>query len=348
MTCRARNATSEFALGLIQAAIFNGNAPAARRFRRNVLRNPCRWLFRCVATIGVVAGFLSCTPPTRHTTAPAHNANIDSSQRVDDERVATLLAPTPGAGFRLGGDNPNSARNFQIERKTPALPRSDGELQFWTVAAHESDYASGGSGKTTRLHVYATGGQQTYTWKTQKGFLATPSDLRNQEFIAFVRVHGITDPRRAAITLKIRGGAHTAKNPDLASCTMVTFQSASTGAVARFGKELTHPNYDYVALTPAFDATLNGNRWFGKLLATVHQTAQLRRQSALLDNDPFDPATGRRATTGNYSPSSSMSKASARASTTNWRMGRLANNFANRRRQQFGFYIDQSPRSNPR
>ena len=329
---RLRNATSEFAEGLIQAAIVNGNAPAARRFRRNALRNPCRWLFRCGATIGVVAGFFSCTPPTRHTTAPAHNANIDSSQRVDDERVATLLAPAPGAGFRLGGDNPNSARNFQIERKTPALPRSDGELQFWTVAAHEIDYASGGSGKTTRLHIYASGGQQAYTWKTQKGYLATPSDMRNLEFIAFVRVHGITDPRRAAITLKIRGGAHTAKNPDLASCTMMTFQSASTGAVARFGKELTHPIYDYVALTPAFGAALNENRWFGlKLLSYSSPGRPARVVNRLyLDNDPFEPATGRpRNNWKLFSEFVDVEGVEHGQVRQTCGLGRLANNFAN-------------------
>ena len=154
-----------------------------------------------------------------------HNANIGSNQRIDDEGVAMLLAPAPGSRFHLGKDNPNGARNFQIERKTPALPRTDGALQYWNVAAHDLDYASGGSGKTSRLHIYASGGQQSYTWKTQQGFLSSSADIRNQEFTAFVRVHGITDPKRAAITLKIRGGAHGAINPDLASCTMMTFQA---------------------------------------------------------------------------------------------------------------------------
>ena len=291
---RLRDAKSEFAVGLIQAAIVNGNALAARRFRRIVLRNPCRWLFRCGAAIGVIVGFVSCTPPTRQTTAPAHSANIGSSQRIDDEGVAMLLAPAPGSRFRLGKDNPNNARNFHIERKTPALPRTDGALQYWTVAAHDLDYASGGSGKTTRLHIYAGGGRQAYTWNTQQGFLSSPSDIRNQEFTAFVRVHGITDPKRAAISLKIRGGAHSANNPDLASCTMMTFQSASTGAVTRFGKEFTHPIYDYVTLTPAFDAALNANRWFGLKLLSYSSPGHPARviNRLYLDDDPFEPATG--------------------------------------------------------
>jgi len=168
-------------------------------------------------------------------------------------------------------------------------------LQYWNVSAHDLDYASGGSGKSSRLHIYAGGGQQAYTWKTQKGFLATPSDIRNQEFTAFVRVHGIADSKRAAITLKIRGGAHSAKNPDLASCTMMTFQAASTGAVARFGKELIHPIYDYVKLTPAFNAALIENQWFGLKLLSYSPPGEPSRvvNRLYLDNDPFDQLSGK-------------------------------------------------------
>jgi len=259
----------------------------------NQVKRSC--LFLCGAAVGAFLISVSCMPATHQSPAPIQSATPPSTQNTDDDEVTMLLASAPGSRFHLEKDNPNSADNFQIERNTPALPRSDGELQFWNVAAHEIDYASGGSGKTTRLHIYASGGRQTYTWKTQKGFLATPSDLRNQEFIAFVRVHGITDPRRAAITLKIRGGAHTAKNPDLASCTMMTFQAASTGAVARFGKELTHPIYDYVKLTPAFDAALNENRWFGLKLLSYSSAGEPARvvNRLYLDDEPFQPASGR-------------------------------------------------------
>jgi len=206
-----------------------------------------------------------------------------------------LLPSAPGPRFQLGNDNPNSAPNFQIERKTPALPRTDDAVHYWTVASHDIDYASGGSGKTSRLHIYASGGQQDYTWKTQHGFLSSRSDIRNQEFTAFVRVHGVTDPKRVAISLKIRGGAHTAKNPDLASCTMMTLQARSTGSVARFGKELTHPIYDYVNLTPAFDAALTENSWIGlKLLSYSSPSNPAHVINRLyLDNNPFEPLTGR-------------------------------------------------------
>lgn len=206
-----------------------------------------------------------------------------------------LLPSVPGAQFRIGSANPNSASNFQIERKTPALARNQGTLRYWNVTSHDLDYASGGSGKTSRLHIYASGGQQLHTWKTQKGFLSSPQDIRNLEFTAFVRVHGIVDAKRAAISLKIRGGAHSERNPDLASCTMMTLQVASTGALARFGKELTHPIYDYVKLTPAFDAALVENRWFGLKLVSYSLPAQPARivNRLYLDDDPFDGMTGR-------------------------------------------------------
>jgi len=187
------------------------------------------------------------------------------------------------------------AGNFAIERNTQAAPRIDGALRYSHVTAHDLDYTSGGSGKTIRLHIYAGRGQQAYTWKNQKGFLATPSDIRNQEFTAFVRIHNISDPRRAAITLKIRGGSHNDKNPDLASCTMMTFQAQSTAAVTRFAKELTHPIYDYVTLTPAFDAALLENRWFGLKLLSYSSPGDLRRVTnrLYLDIDPFDRRGGK-------------------------------------------------------
>jgi hypothetical protein len=206
-----------------------------------------------------------------------------------------LLTSAPGSRFHLGKENPNSAGKFQIEQRTPAVLKTDGALQYWNIAAHDLVYASGASGKTSRLHIYASGGRQQYNWRTQRGFLSSPSDIRNQEFTVFVRVHGITDPKRAAISLKIRGGAHSAKNPDLASCTMMTFQATSTGAVTRFGKELSHPSYDYVKLTPAFDAALIENRWFGlKLLSYSSPGLPARVINRLyLDEEPIDLATGR-------------------------------------------------------
>ncbi|MGZ8445548.1 MAG: hypothetical protein ACXWXZ_19305 [Candidatus Binatia bacterium] len=226
---------------------------------------------------------------------PGSSEKVKPGQPLDENGVAKLLSSAPGVHFHLGKDNPNSAGNFQIERKTPALRRTEGALQYWNVSAQDLAYASGGSGKTSRLHIYASAGQQAHTWKTQNGFLASSSDIRNQEFTVFVRVHGIADPKRAAITLKIRGGAHSANNPDLASCTMMTFQAASTGTVARFGKELIHPIYDYVKLPPSFAAALVDNQWFGlKLLSYAMPGDSTRVVNRLyLDVEPFERQSGK-------------------------------------------------------
>jgi len=234
----------------------------------------------------------ACLAPSGPAALPDRNATF-AYETIDDDRVTMLQPSAPGAQFRLGRGNPNDVRNFQIERKTQAVERNEGALYYWNVTAHDLNYASGGSGKTSRLHIYASGGQQSYTWKNQSGYLSSPHDIRNQEFTAFIRVHGITDPKRAAITLKIRGGAHSARNPDLASCTMMTFQAASTGAVARFGKELSHPIYDYVTLKPRFEAALSENRWFGLKLLSYSTPGDGSRvvNRLYLDTDPFEPIT---------------------------------------------------------
>lgn len=188
-----------------------------------------------------------------------------------------LLPPAGGSQFTLGAQNPNNAELFQIERKTIATPHTQAGVRYWNITAHEINYASGGSGNTSRLHIRASSGGQQFTWKTQRGFLSSERDVRNQEFTAYVRVHGVTQPERAAIALKIRGGAHSEKNPDLASCAMMTYQAATTGAVVRFGKELRHPVYDYVKLTPRFDAALLPDRWVGLKLLSFAVADDTRR-----------------------------------------------------------------------
>jgi hypothetical protein len=119
--------------------------------------------------------------------------------------------------------------------------------------------------------------------------------VRNQEFTVYARAHQILDPSRAAFTLKIRGGAHKASDGDLASCIMLSFHAAGEGHLTRFGKELFHPNYDYVKLTPTFDAALADGAWVG--MKMVSWSAAGRRDRVVnqlyLDTDPFDPATGK-------------------------------------------------------
>lgn len=206
----------------------------------------------------------------------------------DPDGVDTLHPDAPGSAFRLGAGDPNRISGFLIERGTPATP-IEGFAQAWQVRAHALRYSSGPMGYTARLHI-RTAARQRYSWRDTPGWLATPRDFRNQEFTAYVRVHGITDARRAAIAIKIRGGEHSAKRPDNASCTMMTFQGPQSGAVARFGKELTHPAYDYVTLAPHFDAALVEQRWFGLKLVSYVVPGEPRRVVNRLhvDTMPFD------------------------------------------------------------
>lgn len=201
-----------------------------------------------------------------------------------------LLASTSGASFFLGARNPNTLEGFEIEKHGLATEMQEGALRFWRIDAYALDYSSGGSGKTSRIHVRHPGAIQNFDWRTQQGFLSTPQDFKNQEFTAYVRVHGIFDQRRAAVSLKIRGGRHTKDNPELASCTMMTFAPAGAPAVTRFGKELSHPDYDYVKLTPLFDASLTENAWVGLKLVSYQDPKDAGRvvNQLYVDTHPFD------------------------------------------------------------
>jgi hypothetical protein len=197
--------------------------------------------------------------------------------------------------YRLSGRDPNRTPGFAIEKKIIATARVDGALHYWNVPSYALTYASGRAGWSGRLHLYASGGRQLYTWKTQTGYLSSAADVRNQEFTAYVRIHQILDPMHAAVTLKIRGGAHTASNGDLASCTMMTLEPGGTRAVTRFRKELVHPHYDSVLLTPAFATALMENQWFGLKLVSYAMPGDITRvvNRLYVDTDPFDLATGK-------------------------------------------------------
>jgi hypothetical protein len=217
---------------------------------------------------------------------------------VDPDGVALLFPSAPnGSSFRLGTQNPNNTANFAIERASASVAEvatagMDGAFHYWNLLSHPLTYASGGSGFTSRLHMYASGGQQLYTWKTQNGYLSSPADVRNQEVTAYVRIHGILDAPRVAINLKIRGGAHTSSNPDLASCSMMAFQAASKPV--RYSKELIHPQYDGVQLAPLFQVALTEGQWYGLKLVSYSVPGDASRvvNRLYVDTDPIDFATG--------------------------------------------------------
>lgn len=193
-----------------------------------------------------------------------------------------------GPAFRLGTNDLNTVKRFEIERGTKAVSRTQAKVRFWNVPSHPLNYASGGTGYTSRFHIFATGKTQNYTWKNTPGYLGAPNDLKNQEFTVYARAHALLDAKRAAFTLKVRGGKHTAQNPDLASCTMMNLAGPKTSGVARFGKELTHPTHDYVKLKPKVDAELTDNAWVGLKLVTYQRDASSVMYRMYIDTDPFD------------------------------------------------------------
>ena len=198
-----------------------------------------------------------------------------------------LLPSAGGTSFRLGGSDPNNLAGFAIERDVAATKRTLGSLGYWNTAPFSLNYSAGGTGKTSRLHIIS--GPQNHTWKTENGFLSSPSDLRNQEFTAYVRVHDIFDSARAMVSLKIRGGQHIAGKGDLASCTMMTL--AANGKTM-FGKELTHPSYDYVTLKPRFAASLAEGQWVGMKVVSYAKPSDPTKvvNQLYLDTSPFDGA----------------------------------------------------------
>ena len=233
------------------------------------------------------SGSASDAPPSTSTTSA-----------LDGDGVQMLFPSAPGSSFHLGTRDPNATANFVIEQGTPATPATsvtEGALQFWNLPSYPLAYSSGGTGWTSRLHMHASGGTQQFTWKTHQGYLSNPADVKNLEFTVFIRVHQILDAPRAAVTLKFRGGRHTSSNPDLASCVMLTFSPGTNGSATRFGKELTHPNYDYVNLTPAFTASLAENTWFGLKAVSWNDPHDATRvvNRLYLDTDPFDAQTGK-------------------------------------------------------
>lgn len=188
---------------------------------------------------------------------------------LDAQGVQQLLRSKPmGESLFLGSEDPNTSHRFAFDFKARASAMGNGMSKYWRLAASPIQYASGGEGFSARLHLRNDSVEQTFTWKTQQGFLANPTDARNQEFTVYVRVHDLLAPKTAQVSLKIRGGGHHSREPDAASCSFMTFAPAIRKTVSRFGKELTHPIYDYVNLASRVPGALEEGYWVGlKLLS---------------------------------------------------------------------------------
>ncbi|QDL54202.1 hypothetical protein [Rhodoferax aquaticus] len=203
----------------------------------------------------------------------------------------TLLSPKPGgSSLHLGASDPNTSPQFGFDYKARATSHTEQGVRFWNLPATPLTYSSGGAGYTARLHLYASGGRQMFNWKTQRGFLSSAADVRDQDFTVFVRVHGVLTPKIAQVTLKIRGGGHHPQDGDAASCTMMTVAPSSNPHVTRFGKELAHPDYDYVPLKPAFAFALEENTWTGIKLQSFRNPSNARQviNRLYVDLAPFD------------------------------------------------------------
>ena len=210
---------------------------------------------------------------------------------TDQDGVVKLYPDAPGLALSVGGEKSLvGAAHLSVDNDVQPVRQTDGGFEYWTLPAYAFNYASGGQGRTARLHISASGLEQQNTWQTQPDYLSGPLDLGDQEFTAYVRVRGIHDARRAAIALKIRGGAHTANDPALASCTMMTFASREApGGVSRFGKELDHPTYDYVPLPLCFDTSLREGHWVGLKLVSFRDPKDVTQviNRLYVDDEPF-------------------------------------------------------------
>jgi hypothetical protein len=214
---------------------------------------------------------------------------------TDVNGVAMLYPSDPdGSSFSLGSRDPNKTPDFSIEQWTIAVRGTDPNgLVYWKVPSHPLLYEGSASGWSTRLHMYASGGTtQKYTWKNQTGYLHLPADVRNQEETVYIRAHHLLDPAHAGITLKIRGGAHTSSNGDLASCIMFELGTGRDDVppAARFGKELHHPDYDWVTLPSDFNYSLTENQWVGLKMVSYNSPTNASEvvNNFYLDTDPFD------------------------------------------------------------
>jgi hypothetical protein len=217
---------------------------------------------------------------------PAPNVGTDS------DGVAKLYPDAPGMHFVLGASDPNTLAQLVIEEGLPAVAEQEGALSFWRIDTYEFEYTEGSTqGKTARLHIRDQGVEQLFDWQTQQGFLTDGESLGDQELTALVRVRGLFDPEHAVFELKIRGGEHTDEDPSLASCSLMTFATGAAPGVSRFGKELDHPQYDYVSLLPRFNVQLSEGRWFGLKLVSFIDPARPDRvnNQLFVDVDPLLP-----------------------------------------------------------
>ena len=237
-------------------------------------------------------GFAS-SDATPASTRPRLVVSYEAPTTLDPDGVQMLFPSAPGgASFFLGTrDATKLAPTLTFEGNLQPTAQVEDNLRFWRSPMLPLTYDNGTKGLTGRWHIHATATAQRFTWLTQHGFLAQPNDLKNQEVTAYVRVRGLLPDQKPlqGIHLKLRGGRHTSEDGDLAACVMMEYRPTNTGSPTRFGKELHHPDYDYVSLTPRVSGGLVEERWVGLKMVSYNEPGNDNRvvNRLYVDVDPF-------------------------------------------------------------
>lgn len=193
-----------------------------------------------------------------------------------------------GSSFHLGDADPNDAEPFFDLEGDEASPGFEDGVAFWTTTGHRVGYASGmPDGRTVRLHLRPSGGEQTHTWRDgaiEHGYIGNPDNLLNFEATVYVRVHDDNGTHHS-MSWKLRGGEHTKPEVDCSSC--IGLDVPFGGKAPQAFRELDHPTYDHLQLEPFFDYQLEEGRWLGvKIVSYLVEGGT--RNLLYLDTDPFD------------------------------------------------------------
>jgi hypothetical protein len=212
---------------------------------------------------------------------------------IDADGVVELYAPaTSGASWHLGTQHLETAANFDVEwaKGTAQITHAtQAGVPYWTVPTTTIHYASGGDGRTVRFNIHASGGAQKYTWLNTPGYLSNAQDLKNVEATAYLRVRAREGTSHQSLSWKVRGGAHTSSDGNLASCTQMGVPFDGTAATA--ARELVHPTYDYVALSARFGYSVAEGQWLAiKIVSWVNPDGKSTTNRLYLDTAPFTAA----------------------------------------------------------
>ncbi|GHG81012.1 hypothetical protein GCM10012319_33900 [Comamonas sp. KCTC 72670] len=193
-----------------------------------------------------------------------------------------------GSSFHLGDGDPADSEPFFDMEGDAATPGLEAGIPYWSTTGHRVTYASGKpAGKTVRLHLRPSGGEQSFTWRDgalENGFIGSPNDLLNFEATVYVRVHEDNGTHHS-MSWKLRGGQHT--KPEVARSSCVGMSVPFGGVPPQAYRELDHPTYDHLSLTPSFDYQLQEGRWLGvKVVSYLVEGGT--RNLLFLDTEPFD------------------------------------------------------------